>query len=418
MAIEIVMPQLGESIVEGTIARWLVREGESVVKDQPLVEVETDKSNTEVPSPAAGVVAKLLAATGTVVATGKPIAVLEAGGATTTTAGPAPAVVVSATEPEPAGGDRHSPAVRKAAREHGVDLAKVAGTGDGGRVTKKDVLTFVDAAKAKPAAPVPAAPAATATPAVPVPVSSAPRGAFRLPPYVPRAGDEVVPFTRRRRLIADHMVFSKQNAPHVAVVAEVDMHRAVAFREANKNAWKKEGVGLTFLPIIAHATVRALREFPKANARVLDDAFVLLREINLGIAVETEQGLVVPVIRQADEKTLKGLARAIDEVAEKARTGNLVPGDISGGTFTLSNPGRKGNLFGTAIISQPQVGILRMGEIVKRAVVVDADGEDHIVVRPMMYLCLSYDHRIVDGVYGNGLLHRIRELLESGAGLE
>jgi 2-oxoglutarate dehydrogenase E2 component (dihydrolipoamide succinyltransferase) len=410
MAIEIVMPQLGESVVEGTIARWLVREGDSVAKDQPLVEVETDKANTEVPSPASGVVSKLLAATGTVVPTGRAIAVLEAGGAAVAAHAPVAAPVASPAAAEPAGVDRHSPAVRKAAREHGVDLAKVQGTGDGGRVTKRDVLTFVEASKAQPAP-------ATPTPSLPVAVSSAPRGAFRLPPYVPRPGDEVVPFTRRRRLIADHMVFSKQSAPHVAVVAEVDLHRAVAFREANKSAWKKEGVGLTFLPMIAHATVKALREFPKVNARVLDDAFVQLREINLGIAVETEQGLVVPVIRQADEKTLKGLARAIDEAAEKARTGALAPDDIAGGTFTLSNPGRKGNLFGTAIISQPQVGILRMGEIVKRPVVVDADGEDHIVVRPMMYLCLSYDHRIVDGVYGNGFLHRIRELLETGAGV-
>jgi pyruvate/2-oxoglutarate dehydrogenase complex dihydrolipoamide acyltransferase (E2) component len=425
MAIEIVMPQLGESVVEGTIARWLVQEGETVRKDQPLVEVETDKANTEVPSPVAGVVAKLLTETGTVVPVGKAIALLDADAKT-----PAPSVSATSvsaaalaaaeaaepsSEPEILGADRgHSPAVRKAAREHGVDLGKVVGTGEGGRITKKDVLAAAESAKAARAKPAPAPAKPAAAPAPIAAAAAGAKGGFRLPPYVPRPGDEVVPFSRRRKLIAEHMVFSKQTAPHVAVVAEIDMHRAVAFRAANKDAWKKRGVGLTFLPILSHAVVRAIREFPKMNARVLEDAYVVHRDVNLGIAVETDQGLVVPVIRQSDEKTLEGLARAIDEVAEKARTGNLAPDDVAGGTFTVSNPGRRGNLFGTAILSQPQVGILRMGEIVKRPVVVEADGEDHIVVRPMMYVCLSYDHRIIDGVYGNGFLARVRDLLEAG----
>lgn len=422
MAIEIVMPQLGESVVEGTIARWLVQEGDPVQKDQPLVEVETDKANTEVPSPAAGVVSKLITPAGTVVPVGKAIAVLEAGEGRAAAPPPAPAPKAASAPqkptllaaPEPDRG--HSPAVRKAAREHGIDLSKVVGTGEGGRITKKDVLGAA-AAPAPVAAPAAVRAPAQAPAAAAVTVSGS-RGAFKLPPYVPKPGDELVPFSRRRKLIADHMVFSKVTAPHVAVVAEVDMQRAVAFRAANKDAWKKRGVGLTFLPIVGHALVRAIREFPKMNARVLDDAFVIHRDVNLGIAVETEQGLVVPVVRQADEKTLEGLARSIDEAAEKARTGHLAPDDVAGGTFTLSNPGRTGNLFGTAILSQPQVGILRMGEIVKRAVVVETDDEDHIVVRPMMYLCLSYDHRIIDGVYGNGFLHRVKTILTTGEGLD
>jgi 2-oxoglutarate dehydrogenase E2 component (dihydrolipoamide succinyltransferase) len=233
-------------------------------------------------------------------------------------------------------------------------------------------------------------------------------------PYVPAPGDEVVPFNRRRRIIADHMVYSKHVAPHVYTFAEVDLHRVSRAREAKKDAYKAEGVSLTFLAFIAAATARALRENLVLNARVLDDAYVKLREINLGVAVETPAGLLVPVVRNADELSVKGLARQIDAVARKARDGKIEADDLAGATFTISNPGLKGNFVGAAVISQPNVGILRTGEIVKRPVVVEVDGVDTIAIHPVMFMALSYDHRIVDGVAANNFLHRVTELLESG----
>ena len=220
--------------------------------------------------------------------------------------------------------------------------------------------------------------------------------------------------SRRRRIIADHMVYSKLTSPHIVTVAEVDVAKTEALRKANKDALKREGINLTFLPFLAAATAKALREHRIMNARVLSDSYVLLGEINLGIAVNAEEGLVVPVIRNADELTVRGLARAIDELALKARDGHLTPDDLAGKTFTISNPGRQGNLFGGAIISQPNVGILRNGEIKKKVVVVERDGEDLMAIHPVMQLALSYDHRIVDGVAGNTFLYRVRELLEAG----
>lgn len=218
--------------------------------------------------------------------------------------------------------------------------------------------------------------------------------------------------SRRRRIIADHMVYSKLTAPHVVTFSECDVHRTQQLREQHKAAMKKEGLNLTFLAFVAAATARALSEFRAMNARVLDDSYVLLKDINLGIAVDTPDGLVVPVVRNADELTVRGLARAIDEVASRARDGKLTPDDLAGKTFTISNPGRRGNLVGGAIISQPNVGILRTGEIKKRVVVVEHEGEDLMAIHPVMHMALSYDHRIVDGVEANGFLYRVTEILE------
>jgi 2-oxoglutarate dehydrogenase E2 component (dihydrolipoamide succinyltransferase) len=240
------------------------------------------------------------------------------------------------------------------------------------------------------------------------------QGHFRLPPYQQASGDKIVPFDRRRRIIADHMVYSKMTSPHVVTFSECDLQKTHLLREKHKDALKKEGVNLTFLAFVAAATARALRENPVLNARVLDDAYALLGDINLGIAVETPKGLVVPVVRRADELRVRGLARAIDGIAERARTDSLSPDDLAGKTFTISNPGRKGNLVGGAIISQPNVGILRIGEIKKRPVVVERDGEDVIAIHPVMYMALSYDHRIVDGVAANNFLYRVTELLQNG----
>jgi 2-oxoglutarate dehydrogenase E2 component (dihydrolipoamide succinyltransferase) len=445
------MPQLGESVVEGTIGKWLVQEGQRVEKDQPVVEILTDKADSEINAPEAGVVTKLYAAEGATVTVGealldvdanaqanvvKPAAqanvAATANAASTTSTGSKPVGRVSSlpTPPVPtlaaveslqARAESGSPAIRKLAREQGVDLSVVSGSGNGGRLTKDDVLraarvTSLDSMVPPPPRPLAAAPAsvparAPETGSAPASISS---GAFRLPPYTARPGDQEIPFTRRRRIIADHMVYSKLTSPHVMTVAEVDVHKTEALRKSNKDALKREGVNLTFLSFVAAATVRALRENKVLNARVLTDSYVLLGDINLGVAVDTPDGLVVPVIRNAADLTVRGLARAIDEIAAKARDGKLTPDDLAAKSFTISNPGRKGNLYGAAIISQPNVGILRTGEITKRVVVVEKDGEDLMAIHPVMHMALSYDHRIVDGVAANTFLWRVRELLELG----
>lgn len=437
------MPELGESVVEGTVGKWLVAQGTSVEKDQPVVEILTDKADSEVPAPEAGVVTRMLVSEGDVVAVGAPLFEIEARSAsarsatsaTTATGATRPAAEVipgADAAPRVIGSEPPaSPAVRRLAREHGVDLTHLAGTGTGGRVTRDDVLraTTTPAGMAGTPAGPPATVAATAARLPPATAAPSPRvapastqgaaaqvssGAFRPPPYVPKSGDEVVPFSRRRRIIADHMVYSKLTAPHVVTFAECDLYATTRVRDAHKDQAKKEGANLTFLAFVVQATVRALREFRIMNARVLDDAYVLLGEVNVGIAVDTEEGLVVPVVRHADDLGVKGLARAIDELAAKAREGKLAPDDLAGKTFTVSNPGRRGNLVGGAIISQPNVGILRTGEIKKRVVVVERDGEDLMAIHPVMHLALSYDHRVVDGVAANGFLHRVVELLEAG----
>lgn len=410
MVIDVILPQLGESVTEGTVTKWLVREGDVVAKDQPLLEVATDKADAEVPAPVGGRIVKLVAKEGDVVPVKSVLAQIEegAGGAVAAT----PAVV--------AGAALASPSVRKEAREQGIELGGVQGTGEHGRITKDDVQR----AKAPPAVTVPVA-VPVARPAqqlaaivnqgggfVP-PIPGTGFGAFKVPPYRPAPGDQVIPFTRRRRITSDHMTYSKFASPHVVTVAEVDLHRASRLRDAHKERYKKEGQALTMLAFVVVAAARALRENPALNARVLDDAYVLLKDVNVGVAVDSPDGLVVPVVRRADELGVRGIVRAIDEVAKRAKTGKITVDDLSGATFSITNPGIKGNLFGGAIINQPNVGILRMGEIQKRVVVAEGpDGEDHMVIHPVMYLALSYDHRIVDGVAANSFLWRVTELLE------
>ena len=256
--------------------------------------------------------------------------------------------------------------------------------------------------------------AAAATPARPGTLLEK-LGGLRVPQYRPREGDEVIPFTTIRKRIAEHMIVSKIISPHVGTVAEVDMGRVFRAREQRKAEFRaKRGFSLTYLPYVVQAAVRALREFPRMNATVVDETIIERRGIHVGVAVETERGLVVPVVRDADRLSLLGLAEAIEELARKARDRELSADDLQGGTFTISNPGRQGNLYGFAVINQPQVGILRMGELVKRPVVVEFEGADTIAIRPMMYLALSYDHRIIDGVAGNGFLYRVGQELEQG----
>ena len=440
MLIDVVMPQLGESVSEGTITKWLVREGDVVVKDQGLLEIATDKADSELPSPVAGRVGKLLAKEGDVVAVKTIVCQIEEGVTAPAEAPEGPSVsapvAMNASAPANDGGARSatggalaSPAARKAALENDVNLETVRGSGDYGRIGRDDVLrATTQVAGAAKSAPPPVQVAQAAKPAaaqltqminqgggfVP-PIPGVGFGAFKLPQYRPREGDRVVPFTRRRRITSDHMTYSKFASPHVVTVAEVDLHKASRLREANKERYKKEGLSLTMLAFAVVSVARALRENPDLNARVLDDAYVVLKEVNVGVAVDSPDGLVVPVVRRADELGLRGIVRSIDDLAKRARTGKITIDDLSGATFSVTNPGLKGNLFGGAIINQPNVGILRMGEIQKRVVVVEgADGEDQIAIHPIMYMALSYDHRIVDGVNANSFLWRVTEILEKG----
>jgi pyruvate/2-oxoglutarate dehydrogenase complex dihydrolipoamide acyltransferase (E2) component len=462
MSINLVMPSLGESVIEGTITKWLVKEGDVVKREQPVVSVATDKADSDVPAPQGGRIVKILAPEGATVKVGEPLCEIEASGASlppnrpanATMPAPPPEGMSTRSEPplakpaaaahstrtaavsreEPAaaaagdnnGSGRSSPVVRKLALEHGVNLDQVEGSGARGRVTREDVMRAAEA-QARPA-PTPSRGAADVSPVVhgvtdpdlaallstgvKFPVPNAGYGSYKVPPYRPKDGDQVVPFTRRRRLTADHMVYSKLTAPHVATVAEIDLYKTSKLREENKERYKKEGAPLTMLSFVSMATVRALREFPALNSRVLDDSYVLLKDVNLGVAVDAPDGLVVPNIKRADELSLRGLAKAIDDVAGRARAGKITADDLAGCSFSISNPGMKGNLFGAAIIAQPNTGILRMGEIKKRVVVVEVDGQDTMVVHPVMYVALSYDHRIIDGVLGNSFLYRVREILE------
>jgi pyruvate/2-oxoglutarate dehydrogenase complex dihydrolipoamide acyltransferase (E2) component len=457
MSLEVTMPQMGESVVEGTVTKWLVQEGDRVNEDQPLCEISTDKVDTEIPSPGSGVIARLIASEGETLPVGAALAVIESAGG-----GRAPSLPQAAAEQAPpperppraesrparvsapasespaesgatiarpqshrqANGAaaklpprRYSPVVMRMAEEHNIDLNLVPASGFGGRVSKRDVERYLQDLRGGQRLPIQAE--GSRAPAIaPSPVA-APAGAgaaFRPPVYQPREGDAVEPFSRRRKLIAEHMVYSKTHSPHVGTVAEVDVSMLVALREAHKEAFRKrEGFALTLLPFAAMATTRALKEFPRMNASVVGDSVVIRHEINLGIAMDAEEGLVVPVIKGADTFTVIGLAREIERLHAKIQDRSLTADDLAGGSFTLSNPGREGNLYGFAIINQPQVGILRMGEVKKRPVVIEVDGTEALAVRTMMYLALSYDHRVIDGVLGNRFLYRTARILEEAA---
>ena len=315
---------------------------------------------------------------------------------------------------------RYSPVVLRMAQEHGVDLDLISGTGIDGRVTKRDLQQYLDSLRsgsaavtsAKPAPP-PGAVVAPPLTAAPPAAAGRPGGAYLPPVYQPHHGDVTEPFTRRRKLIAEHMVYSKTHSPHVGTLAEVDMTRVTRLREAHKQAFQeREGFGLTLLPLVAAATVRALKEFPRMNAAVVGESLVIRKEINLGIAMDAEEGLLVPVLKRAEGMSVVGIAREIESLRRKIADRKITADELTGGSFTLSNPGREGNLFGFAIINQPQMGILRMGELKKRAIVIDVDGEDAIAIRAMMYLALSYDHRVIDGVLGNRFLYRTGKIIE------
>ncbi|MFK7897173.1 MAG: dihydrolipoamide acetyltransferase family protein [Myxococcota bacterium] len=420
MSINVELPSLGESVFEGTVARWLVGEGEIVEVDQPIVEVTTDKVDAEIPAPSAGMIERILVQEGAVVEVGAVLATIDPEAKENAAPSSEPASVPPAVEAVPAAAPTSSsstapatPVARRMAEDSALDLREVQGTGSAGRVTKDDVLRHQQQGTA-PAAPVQAAPPVATPVAPPAPAPQAARRPAQNFGYALQPGDKVIPMTPMRRIISDHMVYSKRTSPHVGTVAEVDLSGIVRLRNKHKNAFKETyGISLTFLPFIVHSVTRALREFPALNASVVEDSIIEKQDVHVGVATETEKGLVVPVVRNADRLSLSGTAQTINDLASRARNKKLTADDLKGGTFTVSNPGRQGNLYGFAIINQPQVGILRMGEIAKRAVVRQLDGEDAIVIRTMMYMALSYDHRAVDGAPANGFLHRIREILEA-----
>jgi pyruvate dehydrogenase E2 component (dihydrolipoamide acetyltransferase) len=418
------MPALGESVVEGIIVKWFVSVGDFVKAGSNLVEVETDKANAEVTAPKDGYVTAILAQPGTTVKVGGSLlSMADSLSAPAPTAAPTPAATpVAAPAPVAAPTPLAAPAP-VAAPAAFVPLVAASttppwdlGNGIAAPVASPSVTLPVAAAVAAPATVAAPAPAAAPAPEARTGAYGAPLGTKYFKPPVITVGpdDEAVPFNRRRGITAEHMVYSKHVSPQVPCVAELDMSAITALRLKHKDALAKQGIPLTLLAFVLKATCVALREYKSLNASVGIDQTIFRGHVNLGVAVETEEGLVVPVIRDADKLSVGGLAKAVKEFAEKARDRKITADDLAGGTFTVSNPGRRGNLFGAAIINQPQAGILRMGEIVKRAMVKETEQGDVISIRPMMYLTLTYDHRIIDGVTGNAFLYRVRELVETG----
>jgi len=463
MSTEVVMPQMGESIAEGTITKWLKKVGERVERDEPLFEISTDKVDAEIPSPAAGTLTEVRYKEGETVEVNTVVAVLDGDGASAPEApaakpvaetpakteapapappppappsqqaapppppppAPAPPPVQAKPAPPPPPAEsqpksdgtvptaeelrrtKSSPLVRKIAQEHGVDISKLEGTGLSGRVTKNDILSFIESGSA----PAPAAPQRVAAPApatMQEPVAP--------PAPKPQAGDRVEQMSVMRKKIAEHMVLSRRTSAHVTTVYEIDMTRVARLRDQHRDEfYERTGTKLTFMPFIFEAVNKALRKFPIFNAQVNGEQIIYKQDINLGMAVALDWGLIVPVIKRADDLSISGLARAANDLADRARTKQLKPDEVTGGTFTITNPGVFGGLFGTPIINQPQLAILGVGKIEKRAkVLTSADGDDFIGIRWMAYFALSFDHRVIDGADAERFLAFVKEQLEAG----
>jgi pyruvate dehydrogenase E2 component (dihydrolipoamide acetyltransferase) len=424
----VTMPALGESVTAGTVTRWLKQVGDTVAMDEPLVEVSTDKVDTEIPSPVAGTVLEIIAAQDETVAIGATLATVgdsdgPSAAAAPSTPGPFPqraepeqpadraaASAVSGYDGAAGGAPYVTPLVRKLASEHGVDLSTVQGTGVGGRIRKQDVLAAVETPEPEPAAPPP--PPATPEPQKPPP-TAAPRTA-ELPATVSELRGATEKMSRMRSVIAKRMVESLQISAQLTTVVEADITRLARLRDRTKRDFEaREGIKLSFLPFFARATVEALKQYPKVNASIDTDKGEITYHgaEHLGIAVDTQRGLLVPVIHDAGDLNIAGLARRIADLAERTRTNKITPDEMSGGTFTLSNTGSRGALFDTPIILQPQVGILGTGSVVKRPAVLAGEDGDTIAVRSIMYLALSYDHRLVDGADAARFLNTIKERL-------
>jgi pyruvate/2-oxoglutarate dehydrogenase complex dihydrolipoamide acyltransferase (E2) component len=421
MSIQVVMPQLGEAVLEATITKWLKTTGESVIENEPLVEVNTDKVDTEVPSPASGVLLEILAPEGTTVPAGALMAIIGQAGETVATSKPAPEPAAPASLPAaPAGrsGDLGfiSPVVARMASDFRINLTQVTGTGQGGRITKKDLLAYIERGdQAAPAAvkPETAAPAAPAAPAV-VPATATATARAAIPAGMVPGEEEIVPLNPVRRRTAEHMVFSKHTSAHVTTIMEADLSQVMAHRQAEKEAFAREGVNLTFTAYFAAASVVALKAYPLVNSSWTEAGIQLHRAINIGMAASLgEAGLIVPVIKNADSLSLLGLARAVNDLAYRARNRQLKPEEVQGGTFTITNHGISGSLFATPIINQPQCAILGVGIIQKRVVVVSDDRlGDVMAICPMVYLGLTFDHRILDGAIADNFLGKIVETLQ------
>jgi pyruvate dehydrogenase E2 component (dihydrolipoamide acetyltransferase) len=436
MPVNVVMPQMGESIAEGTIVRYFKEVGQAVVKDEPLLEISTDKVDAEVPAPASGTLLEIIHGPGKTVPVETVIAVISLPGES---AAPTPPPHEAAPAPAPADEEadalrrRSSPLVRRIAREHEVDLARVPGTGIHGRVTRDDILGFIESAKtvALPAERLVAAaqsiqpPMASATAAAPSP-STPPTAAAPVPVAQPLAvaphsmpgGDEQrEPLSIMRQRIAEHMVASRRTSPHVYTVFEVDLTRVMRLREANKASFEaKQGLKLTVTPFFLAAAVEALKAYPVVNASLDGNDIVHHRHVNLGVAVALPNGLIVPVVKHAEELSLLGLQRAVTDLATRARNKQLKPEDVQGSTFSVTNPGQYGGLFGLPIINQPNVAIMSTGGIHKRPVVVtDSLGEDTIAIRQMVYLALAFDHRLVDGATADQFMAKVKDVLERAA---
>ena len=463
MSTEVVMPQMGESIAEGTITKWLKKVGERVERDEPLFEISTDKVDAEIPSPAAGTLTEVRFKEGDTVEVNTVVAVLDGDQASAAApaakpaeetpakseaaapAPPPPAPEKPAPPPPPAPvapppppppvetqpasppappapqtdaavataeelrRTKSSPLVRKIAQEHGVDISQLEGTGLSGRVTKNDILSYIESgATAAPAAPARASAPAPAPAPQPEPVAP--------PPPKPQAGDRVEQMSIMRKKIAEHMVLSRRTSAHVTTVYEIDMTRVAKLREEHRDEfYQRTGTKLTFMPFIFEAVNKGLRKFPIFNAQVNGDQIIYKQDINLGMAVALDWGLIVPVIKRADDLSISGLARAANDLADRARTKQLKPDEVTGGTFTITNPGVFGGLFGTPIINQPQLAILGVGKIEKRPkVMTSTDGDDFLAIRWMAYFALSFDHRVIDGADAERFLAFVKDQLEEG----
>src|SRR6266581_1677404 len=478
MPTEVVMPQMGESIAEGTITKWLKNVGDHVDRDEPLFEISTDKVDAEIPSPAAGTLTEIKYKEGETVEVNTVVAVLDGNGAKpsvdtaaakvqetpvaakpesptqppppapqtierpkptiTTVEQGAPKAAPGRTEvkplvrreepahrteaPAPPRDDngapsaqelrrsKSSPLVRKIAEEHGIDLKQLEGTGMSGRVTKNDILSFIESGAPAQRAAAPTPVAATSQ----VALQGAP-GTQQVTVLKPGGGDRVEQMSVMRRKIAEHMVLSRRTSAHVTTVYEIDMSRVAKLRDENRESFQERtGTKLTYMPFIFKAVTDAIRKFPAFNAQVSGDQIIYKRDINLGMAVALDWGLIVPVIKRADDLSISGLARAANDLADRARTKQLKPDEVAGGTFTITNPGVFGGLFGTPIINQPQLAILGVGKIEKRPkVLTTPDGEDYIAIRHMAYFALSFDHRVIDGADAEKFLAYIKDHLES-----
>ncbi|MGB6384806.1 MAG: 2-oxoglutarate dehydrogenase, E2 component, dihydrolipoamide succinyltransferase [Terriglobales bacterium] len=421
MPTEVVMPQMGESIFEGTITKWLKKTGDKVQRDEPLFEISTDKVDAEIPAPASGILQEIKVPEGNTVQVNTVVGVIGDGSVASTSAkaaAPAPAASVPATpasakkdakeapapppapaasvpEDEEESDVRSSPLVRKLAREHNVDLAKVSGTGTGGRVSKQDVLDFVERRTA--------APAATSTPR---------QASSPAPAVIP---GELVPMSNMRKIIAQRMIESRRTSAHVHCMFEVDLTRIVNLRNKLKNGFEqRHGARLTFMPFFVRAAIIALQQYPIVNSSLESDSIRYHKHVNAGIAVALDWGLIVPVLKSADELNFLGLQRGITDLGERARSKKLMPTDVEGATFTITNPGQFGAVFGLPIINQPNAAIMGVGGITKQPMVItDKDGADSIAIRSVVHLTLGYDHRIIDGAVADQFMALVKKTLES-----